>query len=339
VVEVGYVGSSGINLADIYHNVNTASLATPSNSFSGLCTGVAPNQICNTAGNATSRVPYLGFAASGLTETEFNGYSSYNSLQVTLRHQFSHGLSMQAAYTWSQSLSDLNGGVANGNDASDLSQQYGRTWFNRPNRFIVNYSYDLPFGKGLQGLEGKLVGGWNVSGVTVVQSGDAITFVDSSAGAAYGTSGNTTTAYSRAQLCPGATNGDILTHGSVESRLNGYFNTDAFCTAPLVPYGAPGATDFGDSGPGAVLGPGQFNSDISIIKNTQITEQLRMQFRADFYNAFNHPEFADPAGSNAAPTFIDVSSTFVSPRPPTFGSIGSTIANPRLIQFGVHFFF
>jgi len=341
VLEVGYVGSSGINLADIYHNVNTASLATPSNSFSGLCTGVAPNQICNTPGNAIARVPYLGFAASGLTETEFNGYSTYNSLQVTMRHQFSHGLSMQAAYTWSQSLSDLNGGVANGNDASDLSQQYGRTWFNRPNRFIVNYTYDLPFGKGVQGVEGKLIGGWNVSGVTVVQSGDAITFVDSGAGVAYGTAGNTTTAYSRAQLCPGVTDGDILTHGSVVSRLNGYFNADAFCPAPLVPYGGPGATGFGNSGPGAVLGPAQFNSDISIIKNTQITEALRVQFRADFYNAFNHPEFADPSGSNAAPTFIDVASVHgaAGPGAGTFGAIRATIANPRLIQFGLHFFF
>jgi len=335
VLEVGYVGSNGINLVDIYHNVNTASLATPTNSLSGLCTGLAPDQICNTAANAIGRVPYLGFAASGLTDTQFNGASNYNSLQVTLRHQFAHGLTMQAAYTFSKSLSDLNGGVANGNDASDLGQQWGRTWFNRPNRFIVNYTYELPFGKGLQGAEGKLISGWSVSGVTVAQSGDAITFVDSTGGAAYGTSGNTTTAYSRAELCPGETNADTLTHGTTRERLGGYFNADAFCPEPIVPYGDATATGFGDSIPGAVTGPGQFNWDISILKNTKITERVNLQFRSDFYNAFNHSEFADPSGSNAAPTFIDVAGRGA----PGWGSIDATIANPRLIQFGLRFTF
>jgi hypothetical protein len=245
-------------------------------------------------------------------------------------------LSLQASYTWSKSLSDLNGGVANGNDANDLGQQWGRTWFNRPNRFVVNYSYDLPFGKSAHGIESKLITGWSVSGVTVVQSGDAITFVDSTGGAAYGTSGNTTASYSRAQLCTGATNGDILTHGSVVSRLGGYFNTDAFCSVPGVPYGDATATGFGNSIPGAVLGPGQFNWDISLAKNTTIVERFKVQFRADFYNAFNHPEFGDPSGSNAAPTFIDVASRGTGS---TFGTIGTTIANPRLIQFGLRFTF
>jgi len=354
VLEMGYVGSSGINLVDIYQNYNTASLATPSNGFSGLCSGTPP--ICNTTANVNARVPYVGFAASGLTGTGFNGISNYNSLQVTVRHQFAHGLSMQAAYTWSKDLSDLNGGVANGNDANDLAQQYGRTWFNRPNRFIVNYSYQLPFGQSASGVEGKLIGGWSVSGVTVAQSGDAITFVDSTGGAAYGTSGNTTTGYSRAELCPGMTNADAQTHGTTRERLNGYFNAAAFCTIPVVPYGTPpvaatptspgvaGATGFGNSIPGAVLGPGQFNWDISLIKNTKITERVNMQFRADFYNAFNHTEFADPSGSNAAPTFIDVSShlpigTVGGEGTGTFGQILATDANPRLIQFGLRFSF
>jgi Carboxypeptidase regulatory-like domain/TonB-dependent Receptor Plug Domain len=342
ILEVGYVGSSGINLTDIYHNYNTAVLATPTNSLSGLCTGTAP-VVCNTSANASARVPYLGFSPTGLTGTGFDGISNYNSLQVTVRHQFSHGLTMQAAYTWSKSLTDLSGGVANGNDASDLGQQYGRAWFNRPQRFVVNYSYDLPFGKGMHGFEGKVLAGWNVSGVTIAQAGDAITFVDATGGAAYGTQGNTTTGYSRAQLCPGVTDGQTLTSGSVESRLGtsvpgdkGYFNTSAFCAPPGVPYGDATATGFGNSGPGAVLGPSQFNTDFSIIKNTQITERLKVQFRSDFYNAFNHPEFADPTGTNADPTYIDVSTRGTGS---TFGSIAATIANPRLIQFGLRFVF
>ena len=162
-----------------------------------------------------------------------------------------------------------------------------------------------------------------------------VTFVDSTGGAAYGTSGNTTTAYSRAELCPGETNADTLTHGTTRERLGGYFNADAFCPEPIVPYGDATATGFGDSIPGAVTGPGQFNWDISILKNTKITERVNLQFRSDFYNAFNHSEFADPSGSNAAPTFIDVAGRGA----PGWGSIDATIANPRLIQFGLRFTF
>jgi hypothetical protein len=343
VLELGYVGSSSINLTDQNHNVNTAALATPTNDLSSLCTGVSPDIVCNTAVNVESRVPYLGFSTA-MQVTEFNGISNYNSLQATVRHQFGHGLSMQASYTWSQDLTDIQGETANSNNASLLGQQYGRAWFNRPNRFVVNYSYDLPFGKSAQGIEGKLIKGWNVSGVTVAQSGDPLTFVDSTAGVAYGTAGDTTSnGFSRAEFCPGMGKGDILTHGSVVSRLNDYFNAGVFCTAPLVPYGDPGnaalgipaATDFGNSGVGPVLGPGQFNWDISLIKNTPITERIRMQFRADFYNAFNHPEFADPVSENTSPTLINVASANAG----TFGVIDATIANPRLIQFGLKFIF
>ncbi len=96
VLEVGYVGSSGINQADYNHNYNLAQFASPSNPING--------QTTNTTANADSRVPYLGYQPVGLQGTGYDGIYNYNSLQVTVRKQFSHGLTMQGAYTWSKDL-------------------------------------------------------------------------------------------------------------------------------------------------------------------------------------------------------------------------------------------
>ncbi|HVB85976.1 MAG TPA: carboxypeptidase-like regulatory domain-containing protein [Candidatus Dormibacteraeota bacterium] len=338
MLDVGYVGSSGINLTDYGHNHNGAQLITPSNDPYGICSGGT----CNTAANVQYRVPYVGYEPIGLQASDFNGISNYNSLQVSVQHQFSHGLSLQAAYTWQKTLSDVFiGNSADINNALCMMCQYGRVNFDRPQRLSVNYSYDLPFGKGMQGFAGKAISGWTVSGVTIAQSGDPLTFIDPGAGTAYGT--NTGIAFQgvgTAQYCAGSGNGNALASGSVLSRVvNGqYFNKAAFCPAPTLAAGAPfygdgSVTTWGNSGVGAVLGPGQFNWDISLAKNTQITELVRVQFRADFYNAFNHPQFADPgAGAFGTVGFENITAT-------NFGQISHMSVSPRLIQFGLHFFF
>ena len=78
--------------------------------------------------------------SGGSASHGFDGISNYNSLQVTVRKQFSHGLTLQGSYTWSKSLTDLTVDSANSNNASNLAQQYGPSYFNRPQRFIINYS-------------------------------------------------------------------------------------------------------------------------------------------------------------------------------------------------------
>src|SRR5579862_1646207 len=381
VLDIGYLGSSGINLLDYSHNHNQATLVTPNvagqpvTDPNDFCSGPNLGQPCNTVANAQFRVPYPGYQTDGLAGSDANGYSNYNSLQVTVRHQFSHGLSVQAAYTWDKDLSTIfYSNTANINEALNMAGQYGRVSFDRPQRFVINYSYDLPFGKNMTGVEGKLISGWNVSGITIAQSGDPLTFINAggtpcppppalptpgcsvsalyATGAAYGTS---TTSYldgvSTAQYCAGSNNGNILAKGSIISKVGtnptngtGYFNLTGFCNAPVVPNGqqvAPGiapATGFGNSGVGAVLGPGQFNWDISILKTTQITERVKMQFRADFYNAFNHPQFADPGGGSFGTIgFENVTANVLSSTEDV--AITHTNVNPRLIQFGVHFQF
>jgi hypothetical protein len=343
VLEAGYVGSSGINLLDYNHNVNTAGLASASNPINGLTT--------TTVANVGFRVPYIGYAPAGLQATAFDGISNYNSLQITVRKQLSYGLSLQGAYTWSKSLTDLIVDSANSNNAGQLNQQYGPSYFNRPQRFIINYSWDIPSGKHT-GAVAKILGGWNLSGVTTIQDGTPITFVDGNAGTAYGTNGTgTTSGFGRAQICPGMTYANIATPGGIESRLGGYsggqgyFNPAAFCAAPaIMPNGTTittqaacptCATLFGNSGMGILLGPGQFNFDMSILKTTKTSERTTLQFRAEFFNLLNHPQFNNIALS-AGTSF---GAAIPQPLSAGSGTITTTSVNPRVIQLGLKFIF
>ena len=185
-----------------------------------------------------------------------------------------------------------------------MAQQYGPAYFSHPQRFIINYSYDLPFGQHKGGL-GLLANGWNVSGVTTVQDGVPLTISDSAIGTAYGTGGF---GIMRAQMCPGATYGNIATPGGIDSRLGGgnggpgYLNT--MRSAPVSPLPIPRRpvpSLFGNTGQGIILGPPQFNFDISILKNFRMSERQSVQFRTEFFNAFNHPQFLPPGNISATP--------------------------------------
>jgi hypothetical protein len=113
-------------------------------------------------------------------------------------------------------MSDVLVDSANSNNAGNLAQQYGPTYYNRPQRFIINYSWLIPTSQ-LKGVANAVLGGWTVSGVTTIQDGVPFTFLDTGAGSAYGTNGNQTTAgFARAQICPGMTYANIATPGGIE---------------------------------------------------------------------------------------------------------------------------
>jgi hypothetical protein len=343
VLETAYVGSSGINLTSNGHNLNTASIASAANPVNGITT--------TTVANTAFRVPYVGYSPTGLQISEFNNYSNYNSLQLTVRKQVSHGLTIQGAYTWSRALTTSVSDKSNGNIASDLRQQYGPTYFNRPHRFILNYNWDIPSGSH-EGVLDKVLSGWSLSGVTTVQDGQPITFVDSNAGSAYGTQGGGTGGFGRAQLCAGKTYADIATPGGVKERLggipgrNGYFNPSVFCASPaIMPDGVTVtsqalcttcATLFGNTGVGILLGPGQFNFDTSLVKSTKASEHLNVQFRVDAFNLFNHAQFGTVGAGGCC-----------GPQPalpqPSQGANAATISTlsvgPRIIQLGLKLLF
>jgi len=336
VLEVGYVGSHGYHLLST-RNLNEAPLV---NASSPLCLQEAICTNTTASGNVGVRVPYLGYVASGLPEVGNFGDSLYDSLQVALRKQLSHGLSFQANYTWAKALDQ----ITTSNDPNNTAQQYGLNPGYRPQRLTVNYSWDLPFGHP-DGLKGKLVNGWAVSGVTTVQDGLPLTVVDTRGGAIYGF-GPGTTQISRAQFAAGMGNANVATPGGIEARLGGvkggpgYLNTAAFTTIPIIGatpgVAGTGGTGYGDSGVGVILGPGQFNWDASVTKTTTVgglRENATLQFRAEFFNAFNHAQFNVPQQVTAGLGNIDFS------KPSTFGVISSTSVNPRLVQFALKYQF
>jgi len=333
VVEVGYVGSHGIHQIAQGRLINQAELVGSPTSANApaIAAGLIPNCNlatlvgCNTVANAVLRVPYLGFAPTGLIDATTGGDNKFNSFQATLRKTMSHGLSFQAAYTWSKSLT--TGNLVT-NDANNPGSQYGLNPSYRPQRLTINYSWDLPLGHP-EGLKGKLLGGWNLSGVTIVQGGTPITVTDSRGGSIYGF-GAGTGETSTAEFCPGMGSANAGTAGGVEARLGGlsggpgYLNKAAFCTTPAIGDG----TGYGNSPLGLILGPGQFNWDMSLVKTTRVgglREDATLQFRTEFFNAFNHAQFNNP-------TVLDVSKT-------TFGQITSTSVSPRLIQFALKYAF
>jgi hypothetical protein len=324
VVEVGFVGSSSLNLIDQYHTVNSPLLASPTNPINGITT--------NTSANAALRVPILGYQPGGFQVTSFDGAANYNSLQVTVRKQLSRGFLMQASYTYSKDLSDMastnaSGNGGNSNYPGDLWQQYGPVSYSHPQRFVVNYSYDLPLGAH-NGMLGYLTRGWNVSGVTTIQDGTPLTITDSRGGTVFGFGSYGT---ARAQMCPGTTYSSIASSGGIESRLGGtsggggFFNASTFCAPPVAPNSPDSSTLFGNSGVGTILGPGQFNWDVSILKTTRFLERHELQFRTEFFNTFNHPQFSNPAS--------------VAVGTANFGQITSTSVNPRIMQFALKYNF
>ena len=341
VLELGYVGSHGIH-QQISHSINTPELIR---SASGINCGLPPSaaQSINasgcvstvTAGNLNFRVPLLGVAPSQ-SETDTNGNTKFNSLQVTVRRQFSHGLTFQAAYTWSRAFITTYGSLNTDNPYANI---YGLNTNYRPQRLVVNYSWLIPTGH-VQGLLGKFTNGWTFSGVTTVQDGTPLTFTNLGG---TGFLGNGATS-GRAEFCSGANASELLTHGSVEQRLGApagetqaYFipptTPGVICPAPtLASLGFPNtdgvATGFGNSGIGVLLGPGQFNWDMSLGKNTVVgglREDATLDFRVELFNTFNHPQFANPV----------VTANAVA----TFGTIGSTTVNPRLMQLALKYTF
>jgi hypothetical protein len=327
VLEAAFVGSSGINIMDYNHNINSAMLASPSNPINGITT--------NTAANASARVPFLGYLPNGFQQNGFDGIYNYNSMQLTVRKNLSHGLGFQAAYTWSKNLSNVAWDAANINLSTDLGQQYGQTPYSRPHRFVLSYQYELPFKT--QGALNHAVGGWTVSGLTTIQSGNPLTLFDNRGGGVYGTPGSGTVenGLSRAQLCPGFTYDQIATSGNVKDRLGSagnpnaprFFNPAAVCAPPAV--GNDGSTGFGNSGIGIVRGPHQLNFDFQAGKIFKIGERQAIQFRAEFFNLFNHAQFAIPGYTTQA-AFANNGTLFSS-------SCGNTAANPGVCTPGTQF--
>jgi hypothetical protein len=273
--------------------------------------------------NAAQRVPILGFGPTGLTQVETYGFSAYNALQSVLRRRFHRGLELQVAYTWGKTMTDVprgseGGGNSNSGDPNDRHQRWGPADFDRTHRFVLSYVWELPRAVAGKSLAEKLLNNWTLSGVTTFQTGNALTLTDARGGSIFAFAST-----SRATLCPGFTNADVPTSGGVESRLDNFFDAGAFCPPPVIGNG----TGWGTLARGVVRGPGQHNFDLSLSKRITVgglRENAQLDFRTEFFNAFNHPQFGAPG--------LAVGSA-------SFGGISKTAVAPRLIQFALKYVF
>jgi hypothetical protein len=316
MLEVGYVGSRGEHLMQEQ---------TPNQALDATVTPIR-GQTTNTLANLLERVPVQGFSTSSWLQIASEGTSWYDGLQASLTKRLSHGLQFLASYTWAKEISsDLaaatgpNGGTTIGNQYAPR-QRSGPDYFIRPQRFVVSYVYEAPFFKDRGTLMRTALAGWKIAGVTQIQSGHQLYVEDTNPTNLFGVVGGDA---DFAEVVPGC---KVGTSGSIQKRINGYFNPSCFVPYPVI--SSDGGTAFGNSRPGLLRGPGQNNTDLSLIKNFLVhwpNEQAGVEFRAEMFNAFNHPQFGDP--------------TLTADNPLTFGVISTTAVAPRIVQFALKLYF
>jgi hypothetical protein len=361
-VEIAYVGGRGLDLLNNV-GINQARLASPQHPVINevLRALNLPGAVIttNTPANAQLRAPFQGAALSsagaavpGFGQTQSTGQSTYNSLQVSVTRRFSQGLQFLAAYTFAKSIDNgsagaiglaaIDSGSILGNQLSNRANR-GVSSFDLTHRFVLSYLWDLPRpGLATRSTAGRLLfSNWQVAGIITAMSGFPIDIFDSNAGSFYLGQNN---GLSRPNWAPGAT------RATASSNIpSGYiFNPVAFArpvvvAGQIIPSsngtataGATG-TDFGNVGRNVLRGPRQTNVDFSIIKRFPFGESKNIEFRAEFFNLFNHVNFANPISNfSAVPaTSIDPNTGQITGDPGDFGRINSTSNNPRLIQFAV----
>jgi Carboxypeptidase regulatory-like domain/TonB-dependent Receptor Plug Domain len=355
LLEVAYVGTRGLNLFRVV-GINQARLASPEHPIINEVTSQAITT--NTRDNAQLRAPFQGIstsAPSGLNQT--TAQSSYNSLQLSATRRLSRGMQFLASYTYARAIDNTSSGSGSGaaNEVAfiggnqlDNRANRGVSNFDRTHRFVLSYLWDLPqpafAARSTAGR--RLLSNWQLAGIIVAMSGLPIDIVDTGAGSFYGfLLGNNPLA--RPNWAPGATRGTATT----DVPAGYFFNPFAFArptvlAGQLIPSsngtataGATG-TDIGDVGRNVLRGPRQTNVDFSVIKRFPFSESKSIEFRAEFFNLFNHVNFANPISNLNA---LQSSGGGVDPdtgriiNPGDFGRISSTSNNPRLIQFALRF--
>jgi hypothetical protein len=268
------------------------------NPFAGLLPGTG------LAGQSVSRASMLSgpeyMHFTGLSSTDYEGYSTYHSLQAKTERRFAAGWTLNAAYTWSkamQATSRLNGYLS--------PLEYVISDQDRAHRVVISGIWELPFGRGkrwanFSGVADKFLGGWQMQGVYTGQGGPPLSW------------GNVLYL------------GDIhdITLPTGERKVEGWFNTAGFERAT----GRQLSFNYRTfpSRLNDVRADGTNQWDLSVMKNTRFRERYNVQFRAEFLNAFNHANFAPP---NTSPTSS------------AFGQVTAQRGFPRRLQMTMKFIF
>lgn len=328
LIDVAYSGNRGAKLIGTLEEnqlpqqsmtLGSQLLTRVSNPYAGaIATG--PLSAATTTLNQLLR-PYPQFLAVTSRAATY-GSSIYHALQLKFEKRFSRSFSMLASYTWSKLIDDVGatttgfpgesfsgGGLQN---YRDRRLERALAVFDTPHNFVLSYVWELPFGKGHPFLGGggvldKIVGGWQLNGITTFQSGVPLQV----------TGGNASQAFGGTQR-PNWTGRNADPGGEISSRLGRYFDTSAFYANEPFTFGnAPRLMS-------NLRSAGSRNFDASFFKNIPLHEGIRLQFRAEFFNIFNTPQFGLPNTNFNAPNF---------------GVVGSQVNAPRDIQFALKLLF
>ena len=270
--------------------------------------------------------PKLNPAFGAIDLRQFDTNSSYNSMQLRVTKRFTEGLQFQTSYTWSNAIDESIGqeGFSGGGwdafsmDPFDRSRDRGPSSWDLRHNFVANFTYDLPFGSGMGGAAERLLGGWQTSGILNMNTGNpsvvTVRFNNSRNGIIPSFNPS-----ERPDLVAGKDNNPVL--GGPDK----YLDASSFVVAE------PGT--MGNLGRNTITQPGLVTFDFSLIKETYVSEEVSVQFRAEFFNLFNRANFAAPSGT-----------VFSSSRSPdrvsgSFGRIRRTKTSSRQIQFALKLLF
>jgi len=308
-LSVSYIGSHGYHgLLSVDANLPAATICPAS-----PCPAGYPNGAIYYPANA----PLANNAVWNTTHWFSEGISSYNGLEVDVNRRFGKSLQFRGAYTFAKALDDgdnMNTSVATNSPAFvanplDPKADYGRASFDIRHVAVLNATYELPFGRGKKDWLNRLVGDWQVSGIQTLQSGLPFTPQLSYNPSNDGDTRNPV----RPSVNPNFS-GPVILGGATQ-----YFDPNAF-VQPL-----PGT--YGNAGRNTLQGPRLYETDLSVAKRFTLRERLNLQFRAEFFNLFNHTSFNTPnpvvyASAAGGPS-------------PTAGVITSTATTSRQVQLGL----
>ena len=229
--------------------------------------------------------PYYGWGSISHSNTV--GNASWNGLLLSARHQMGHGLFLSGSYTWAHGLQDGQGSSFGNNgvqNSYNFRSNRGNSTVNVAQIATFSWIYELPFLQHAAGVRRTILGGWKYNGITTIQSGLSLT-----PGLSVANQGLATR--------PNVVSGQALTY---PKRVDEWFNTAAFAR-PAYGY-------FGNAGPGILTGPGVLNFDMGLYKDFRFTERAQLQFRSEFFNVFNHTNFAGVSTAVGAGNFGKVTS-------------------------------
>ncbi|HVH71330.1 MAG TPA: TonB-dependent receptor, partial [Candidatus Dormibacteraeota bacterium] len=330
-VTLGYAGSRGLHLI----RIADANLAPYIIKAAGRTQFIGTQQL-----NGLNTCCRRNAAFGGVTQRATDAQSFYNALQTGLSKRLSHGLRAQFSYTFSRSIDESSG--INSQDFDDTTQ-YSINFFDRKadrglssfsvkHVLVANWSYELPFGRSLTGFAGILAKGWQLNNIVTAQSGTPF-----EVRLGHNQSGNLNTIdfsiHERPDLVTGRSNNPVT------GNPKQWFDPGAFVLQP--------ANTVGNLGRNTLIGPRLVNCDFSVFKQFALAEGKTLQFRAEMFNIFNHPNFGIPNQANrtALLPFTDSTGTTcpmgqTCARPNTnAGAILTTVTTSRQIQFGLKFAF